>query len=229
MNQTGKSSRDDACVANAANPEGLALLTRAAELLAERGLKTQAEPVAASPEVLALTQAIHRGDEAAFARFYDLYSFRLYKFLLVLARGDENEAREVCQAVMIKLARRFDVFDEERRLWAWLCTLAKNAFIDHRRACRRLGRLITLEELPPTLEASRDTLPRLSELLRDALAGLAPGERELLQAAYVDERPLLELAATSGQTYKAVESRLARLRHKLKHQLLKSLRHESEF
>ena len=204
------------------------MLTPSAGFFPARALKTQTDPPAASPAVLALTQAIRRGDEAAFARFYDLYSFRLYKFLLVLARGDENEAREVCQAVLIKLARRFEVFDEERRLWAWLCTLAKNTFIDHRRTCQRRGRLVALEESPPALEANGEPLPRLSELLRDALLGLSAEERELLQAAYVDERPLSELADASGQTYKAVESRLARLRHKLKHQLLNRLRHESE-
>lgn len=221
MNRTGKSSCGDACVPNAPISEGIASPALA--------LKTRlTKQPSASPEILALTQAIHRGDEAAFARFYDLYSLRLYKFLLVLVRGDENEAREVCQAVMIKLARRFEVFDEERRLWAWLCTLSRNAFIDHRRACQHRGLLVALEELPPTLEANGKPLPRLSELLRDALLELSAEERELLQAAYVDERPLLELADASGQTYKAVESRLARLRHKLKHQLLKRLRHESE-
>ena len=76
--------------------------------------------------IRALTRSVRRGDDEAFARFYDLYSFRVYKFLLVLARGDESQAREVCQAVFIKLAKRFEEFDEEGKLWAWLCTVAKN-------------------------------------------------------------------------------------------------------
>ena len=88
-------------------------------------MNSQASTVAAAPDIRALTRAVRRGDADAFSRFYDLYSFRLYKFLLVLARGDENEAREVCQAVFIKLAKRCDAFDDERRLWAWLCVLAK--------------------------------------------------------------------------------------------------------
>ena len=66
------------------------------------------------------------------------------------------------------------------------------------------------------------------ELLREALAALQPEECELMHAAYVDKRPLRELAGESGQTYKAVESRLARLRLKLKEQLLRNLRHENE-
>ena len=66
----------------------------------------------------------------------------------------------------------------------------------------------------------------MSESLRHALEQLTVEERELMRLAYVDERPLQELADESGQTYKAVESRLGRLRLKLKTNLLKHLRHE---
>ncbi len=180
---------------------------------------------AGSPEVRALTLAVRRGDPEAFARFYDLYSFRVYKFLLVLARGDEGRAREVCQAVFIKLARRFEEFDDEGRLCRWLCAIAKNTFIDDCRVRQRGQRFVPLEEWSAELDA--DSPSQLSELLGEALTGLAPDERELLQAAYIDERPLQELADASQQTSKAVQSRLARLRRKLKEQLLKNLHHEN--
>ncbi|MGD0411445.1 MAG: sigma-70 family RNA polymerase sigma factor [Verrucomicrobiota bacterium] len=191
-------------------------------------LKASGDTAAGAPDILALTRAIRRGDEAAFARFYDLYGFRLYRFLLVLARGDENTAREVCQAAMTKLAKRFPVFDDERMLWAWLCALAKNSFIDHWRAQRRRDRFVSLEEMPASMAGAENSTCQLSEILREALAALQPEERELMLAAYMDGRPLQELADASGLTYKAVESRLARLRQKLKEQLLQKLRHENE-
>ncbi len=193
-----------------------------------RPLKPSGHSADGAPDLRALTRAVRRGDAAAFARFYDLYSFRLYRFLLVLARGNESTAREVCQAVMTKLAKRFQVFDDERQLWAWLCALAKNAFIDHYRAQRRRDRFVSLDEMPAFIAGEESSAGRLSEILREALAALPPEERELMQAAYVDKRPLRELAGASGLTYKAVESRLARLRLKLKEQLLKNLRHENE-
>jgi len=191
-------------------------------------LKASGNSAAGAPGIRALSLAIRSGDAAAFARFYDLYSFRLYRFLLVLARGDENTAREVCQAAMTKLAKRFEVFDDEPMLWAWLCALAKNTFIDHYRAQRRRDRFVSLEELPPSSDGAENSTGQLSEILREALAALKPDERELMQAAYVDGRPLQELANASGLSYKAVESRLARLRQKLKEQLLRDLRHENE-
>jgi RNA polymerase sigma-70 factor (ECF subfamily) len=219
---------DEGHAAPALKAGGLGLGSASADLRPERSLKTCGDTAGGAPDIRALTLAIRRGDATAFSRFYDLYSFRLYRFLLVLTGGDENEAREVCQAVLIKLAKRFQVFDDERKFWAWLCTLARNSFIDHYRARQRRNRLVPLEELPPGFGVEEDSTHRLSELLRDALAALMPEERELLQAAYVDERPLQELADASDQTYKAVESRLARLRQKLKEQMLKNLRHEHE-
>jgi RNA polymerase sigma-70 factor, ECF subfamily len=195
----------------------------------EQEVKPEVGSATATPDIRALTRAVRRGDADAFSRFYDLYSFRLYKFLLVLARGDELEAREVCQAAFIKLAKRCEVFDDERRLWAWLCVLARNLFIDHCRSQQRRNRFESLDELPAEPKGQAEPEHRLGEILREALALLPPEERELLQAAYVDKRPLQALADEAGLTYKAVESRLGRLRQKLKEQLLKDLRRENEF
>jgi RNA polymerase sigma-70 factor, ECF subfamily len=199
------------------------------QLLLRDSPKQKGESVP-SCDLLSLTTAIRRGNSAAFGQFYDLYSFRIYRYLLVLTRGDELAAHEICQAVMIKLARRFEVFDDEARLWKWLIVLAKHAFIDH---CRGKSRRDELARA--SLHSSLDELPgcdsqnsRLSEALHEVLEQLTPDDRELVQAAYVDERPLQELAEQSGLTYKAIESRLARIRKKVKENLMIKLRHENE-
>ena len=121
------------------------------------------------------------------------------------------------------------IFEDEHRFWAWLCVLARNTFLDHWRARRRLDRFISLDQLPAEANGHLNPEHRLGEILGDALAALAPDERELIQAAYLDKRPLQELADEAGQTYKAVESRLGRLRQKLKEQVLRDLRHENEY
>ena len=220
--------RDEGSATVAIKPLGFDLPADAAGFRREENLKSQASTVAPTPDLQALTRAVRRGDAEAFSRFYDLYSFRLYKFLLVMARGDETEAREVCQAVFIKLAKRCEVFDDERRLWAWLCVLAKNTFVDNWRTRQRRNRFVPLDELSAEPNGHENPDHHLSEILREALAALPPDERELIQSVYVDKRPLRELADETGQSYKAVESRLGRLRHKLKEQLLKGLRHENE-
>ena len=190
-------------------------------------MKPNPNEAADSKLIRELTNAVPRGDAAAFSRLYDLYSFRIYKYLLVLARGNEHDAREVCQSVLIKLAKSCKAFEDEPQFWAWLGTLAKNCFIDHCRAQKRLDRLVLLDELP-NVAAPSHSAPVLVELLPEALAALSAKERELIQAAYVDERSLQEVADAAGETYKAVESRLARARQKVREHLLKLLRHENQ-
>ena len=188
--------------------------------------ETEAAPCRTGVELRELTKAIRRGDEKAFTRFYHLYNRRLYHHLLVLTKGNEEEAREVLQTVVLKTVKKFEVFDEERRMWSWLCRLARNSYIDLCRTKRREQRFVPLEEHKSELTEGQDAEHRLSESLNHALEQLTRDDRELVRAAYVDGRPLQELAGASGQTYKAMESRLARLRLKLKTKLLNQLRHE---
>ena len=172
------------------------------------------------------TRLIKRGDERAFTGFYELYSLRIYKYLLVLARGNELDAREVLQTVMLKTARRFKVFDEEPLLWAWLARLSRNAYVDLCRTRARHQRFVPLEDHTPGLLQPEATESRMVAAMGQVMEQLDPHERELIRAAYLDEQPLQSLADESGQTYKAIESRLGRLRLKIKTRLLNYLRHE---
>jgi RNA polymerase sigma-70 factor (ECF subfamily) len=177
-------------------------------------------------ELRRLTRAIRGGDEAAFGRFYDLYSLRIYKHLLVLARGDEETAREVLQTVLLKVSKRFEVFEDKGQLWAWLRQVARNAFVDSCRARKRTPDFVSLDALgsePAEALAEED---RLGTALRMALDGLEAADRELIKAVYVDGQGLQEIADETGQTYKAIESRLGRLRRKVKEDILANLRHE---
>ena len=201
------------------NPEGMSLPLSA-------GLVLKTESRKRSGPLRELTEAICAGDEGAFSRFYDLYSLRLYKQALILSKGNETDAREVLQAVVLRLAKRFQVFEEEQRLWAWLSRCLLNGWLDFCRARKRHERLLSLDEFESELPQIRQTEHLWSEALQLALNQFAPDEQELLRSAYVDERPLQELADESGQSYKAIESRLGRLRQKLKARLLSHLHHE---
>ena len=129
----------------------------------------------------------------------------------------------------MKVTARCAVCADDGALWAWLARVARNAFIDQRRArTARKRRVIPMNEDALECRAAevRDTALRAG--FREILDALAPAERELLQAAYVDEQPLAEIAADAGTTYKALESKLGRLRARVRERLLKLLRHESD-
>src|SRR3954464_15004533 len=163
----------DHCAPSLAGPE-LSLVSIRMETGVERPLKVKDGNASAvdGSDIRALTLAVRSGDADAFSRFYDRYSFRIYRFVLVLAGGDENAAREVCQAAFIKVARRLELFDNERALWAWLCTLTRNTFIDFHCAEQRRRKLVPIEELPPGVASEVDSTNQLSESLREALSAL---------------------------------------------------------
>ena len=161
-----------------------------------------------------------------FNQFYELYSLRLYKYLLILSRGNDADAREVLQTAVLKAARGFKTFETEEQLWAWLCRLSRNSFIDLCRSRARDERFVGLPDLETKLPEPGHATGKMVHALQQALSQLSPEESELMQEVYVDERSLGEVARESGQSYKAIESRVGRLRLKLRTNLLKYLRHE---
>src|SRR5687768_16678238 len=84
-----------------------------------------------------LTERMVNGEEDAFCEFHRLYSDRLFRFLLVLTRGGEDLAREICQTTVVKVVRAVRVFEDEEHFWNWLVRIARNNFIDVLRKRRR--------------------------------------------------------------------------------------------
>src|SRR5438093_7752298 len=91
-----------------------------------------------------MTARMANGDETAFKDFYECYCDRLFRYLLVLTRGNEDLARELLQATMTKIVRNGREFRNEAQLWNWLAAVARNSFIDALRRRRRAPQLVPL-------------------------------------------------------------------------------------
>ena len=86
---------------------------------------------AASSAVVALTCRLAAGEEEAFRQFQELYFDRLYRFLLVVARGHETQAREALQETFVRVARHAKRFEDEEGFYQrWLATIGRNAARD---------------------------------------------------------------------------------------------------
>jgi RNA polymerase sigma-70 factor, ECF subfamily len=184
---------------------------------------------AADLDVAAVTSSMQRGEEAAFREFYDGYYDRLYRYLIVLTRGQEDTAREILQTTMIKVTRSIKPFAEERSLWNWLAAIARNGFFDALRKARRSPVVVPLfsddtetEILP---EPPQDDTS-LYEVLDDCLRDMPEHDRRLLERFYFEEASHQTLAEQTGTTPKAVESKLARVREKLRKTFFQRLKHE---
>src|SRR6185295_18327650 len=77
-----------------------------------------------------ITRQMVERSELAFAEFYECYCDRLYRYLLVLTRGNENLSRDLLQNTMTRVMQRIREFESERHLWNWLAAIARNVFVD---------------------------------------------------------------------------------------------------
>jgi len=180
----------------------------------------------ASIDIQAVTLAIVKGDEAAFGEFYEKFSGRLFGLLLFLTAGREEIAREILQITMIKVARKFRVFDHEAALWAWLSQVARNALVDYAREQSRLPKPVSIDLLGSSVNVPEAAEAELLQWLECGLSELDEEERALVESIYFQRRRQRDLADQSGTTQKAIESKLARIRAKLRQFVLQKIKNE---
>jgi RNA polymerase sigma factor (sigma-70 family) len=175
----------------------------------------------------ALTARLARGEEAAYCEFHVRYFARLYRFLLVICRGQEEQAKEALQQTLLRVARYAKAFPSEEVFWSWLTTLARSAARDAGRRERRyadlLRRFATMWWAYPSCQSNQEE-DRLGDLIREALEELPAEERRIIAGKYLSGESIRELAAQSGLSEKAVESRLSRARVALRELVVKKLR-----
>lgn len=181
-------------------------------------------------DLAALTRKLIAGDETAYRMFYDAFFDRLWRYLLVVARGDEDAMRTALQETLRRVVRHIRVFSNEAVFWSWLTVLARSSLSDESRQRRRylafLARFTRHSALDQAASDNRRG-ENLGAALERSMNGLLSEERELLEFKYFDHCSIHEIAQRLQTTEKAVESRLTRVRRKLKQAVLAQLKHES--
>ena len=148
------------------------------------GIPSKAETPGKSPSpdsaISLLTRQMAAGDEEAFRQFHQLYFDRLYQFLLTVARGQEQEARDALQETLIRVARSSRGFESEEIFWCWLKAVAHNAARDGgRQTAHRVSWLCKkFAQQSPAQSADCDIGATLDECLDE----LDPEDRILIEA-----------------------------------------------
>jgi len=176
-------------------------------------------------DIASLTANLRAGSEDAFREFHQLYFDRLYQFLLIVARGNEDEARDAMQETLLRVLRYAHKFDNEDAFWSWLKVVARNAARDAGRKQHRYFNLLQKFALhSETHDSPANTTPALGDLLEESLEELPTGDRELIEAKYLHGATVRELATARGLTEKAIESLLLRVRQRVREFILNKLR-----
>lgn len=173
-----------------------------------------------SAEEKDLLDRLRRGDSAAFDRVYATFHPRILSFLLRLS-GRRDTAEDLAQETWLKLAKAAPTLREDTTLAPLLFTIARNAFVSHRRwAVLDLSRIVTFgleamgAEAEPTPETQHERA-RSMALLETALAQISVGAREVLLLVGVEGMDQEEVAKVLGVSYEALRQRLSRARKEL--------------
>jgi RNA polymerase sigma-70 factor (ECF subfamily) len=167
-----------------------------------------------------LVDRLRHGDASAFDRVYSTYHPRVFSFLLRLS-GRRDTAEDLAQETWLKLAKAAPRLREDTTLAPFLFTIARNAFMSHRRwAMLDLSRIVTfgLEAMSSDSGRTPETdheRARAIALLEDALAQLPLASREVLLLVGVEGMEQDEVARMLGLTYDALRQRLSRARGQL--------------
>jgi len=177
-----------------------------------------------------LVRAMGSGDEAAFLRFFETFTPRLYRFILARVGRDPQVAEELCQEVMSRAMHNITRWRGEAGLFTWLCQMARNESIDHwRRRQRRANVEVSIDDDEAAAAAvanvSDDASLRPDESLsreellahvQGALDRLPANYASALEWKYIEGCSVGEIAARLGMNAIATQSLLARARQSLK-------------
>ena len=75
-----------------------------------------------------LLQSLKKGSFSAFEKLYNLYSGKLYNFMMRLSSGNQYMAEEVVQQTFIRLWEVREKVDPTENFVSYLCTIARNLY-----------------------------------------------------------------------------------------------------
>lgn len=168
----------------------------------ELGSTAGSRALSANEELGQLLKGCSLGDEAAFAKLYDLTSTRLFGLVLRVVR-DRAQSEEVTQDAYLDIWRNSSRFDPGRgSALSWLMT------IGHRKAVDRVRSAEAARPRDTAYEA-RDRTAGFDQTVEEAHSNLdAQRIHRALEASTEPQRSALELAYFGGYTHQEVASML---------------------
>ncbi|MBB6094551.1 RNA polymerase sigma-70 factor (ECF subfamily) [Povalibacter uvarum] len=173
-----------------------------------------------------LVRRMLAGEERAFNAFFNDFFPRVYRFALPRLAGDQETAKEVVQATLVKAIRHLANYRGDAALFSWVCQICRHQIVDHLRVHRRHSKHVTLLEDSPDLRAALESIEAPAEdeplqhygteetrrLIRSVLDRLPGRYGDVLEWKYVEGRSVEEIGALLGIGHTAAQSMLARAR-----------------
>jgi RNA polymerase sigma-70 factor, ECF subfamily len=158
---------------------------------------------------LTLVRLSQQGDQEMFARLYDAYMERIYRYVYFRV-ADSELAEDITSQVFLKVWEKLDTYQAgQSPFMAWLYRIAHNAVIDYYRTKKAA---ISLEDASPVELSHTDDVDEKLDLqfqsreLRDALRELTEEQQQVLILKFVDGLSTTEIAQQLGKQQGAVRA-----------------------
>lgn len=158
-----------------------------------------------------------------FKRTVLVHKNKMYRFALSFL-GNEDEAKDAVQDVMLKLWETRDELEEKSSVEAWCMTLTRNKSLDMlKRVGRKMKtslddvglRLVSQSKLPDSYTIENETMDHINQ----AVTGLPEKQRSVFQLRDVEGYAYLEICETLNMTMSQVKVYIFRARKSIKESL----------
>ena len=171
-----------------------------------------------------LQEALHKGNQKAYAELMGRYRDSVY-FMLLKMINNKDDADDLTIEAFGKAFKKLETYTPEFAFSTWLFKIASNNCIDFIR--RRKAGALSIDRTYHTQEGAEVSLELKSEFLdpeekvmkkqkikmmRDVVAKLKPKYRMLVEMRYFDELSYEEIAVKSGLPLGSVKAQLFRAR-----------------
>lgn len=148
---------------------------------------------------------------------------KLFRFAMRFV-GNEFDAEDIIQEVMLKLWRKREQFAEVNNKEAWCMTVTRNMAIDWKRSkIKHFQEIeqhtnITDKEATPVQAVEQS---ELSKMVRACIASLPDNQREVIHLRDIEGYSYKEIAKITGATVEQIKVLIYRGRQKLKQIIIK--------
>jgi len=159
------------------------------------------------PEEADLVRHAKFGDHDAFARLYDGYVERVYRYIYFRVE-DDLTAEDLTSQVFLKAWENLGRYQPGGLFLAWLYTIARNTVIDHYRTRKQM---VPLEEVS-SLAVEKDGLEKRMEIqydiegLRTGLQQLTDDQQQVLILRFIVQMSTKEIARMMGKREGAIRA-----------------------
>jgi len=162
-----------------------------------------------------LVAASLAGDAAAFEAIVRRYHRPVYAIARRIV-GDAEEAKDVSQAVFLKVYEGLAGFDPQRRLFSWIYRIATNEAINARARRRPTGPDAPEPEAPGAGPEEQAGLEQLGRALTEALAGISADHQAVVVLKHFEGCSYRDISDILELPEKTVKSRLYEARQLLR-------------